>query len=340
MCMKKKLLLKFVFLLVFTLLVYSVCLLFLMIVFPSVFDTIIKSYDGLTLIQILDNLLPYQNISVPIIVAPILFFMSYLGDVMIASVVTQKFGNEDETKEKKIFKIVSIFMGILSAMQFLISMVLVIIHIFFCWFIYFTFFDNSIQTESKKEQQGFEKSLKKYKDVKRIVLLSFGFRRKKLKNELYTKFLQIQDSYTKFDYDKLRSLCSDDFYNSYKEQMELLQSKLKEHIMCNHVLLDIKITSIERINNQIVVDVYMKVAFIDYIFSNKLNKIVKGNKKYRITNYYEMTFIKGVDISEDIVCPGCGANIKVNASGKCDFCDSIIVKKPNSFVLCTKRNIR
>ena len=79
-----------------------------------------------------------------------------------------------------------------------------------------------------------------------------------------------------FEYDRLRSLCTDELYNSYLSQLDTLKLKHGQNIMHNFECLDTKITNIEEVNNEIVLTVFMCVEFYDYVINTKTNKIISG----------------------------------------------------------------
>ena len=102
----------------------------------------------------------------------------------------------------------------------------------------------------------------------------------------------------------------------------------------------LNIYNIEDKTDKIVVQVYMRVSFYDYVINTKSCDVIRGKKYQPITNNYVMIFVKGkINTNSIIKCPSCGADVHVNARGECEYCNSVIVKDADSFVLSKKTNI-
>ena len=157
-----------------------------------------------------------------------------------------------------------------------------------------------------------------------------------LKQELYDKFVKIQEAWMNFDYDNLRKLCNDNIYNTYYEELEALKLKDGKNIMRDFIKIEDKIMCINKNKNIISVEYYLNVEFYDYVINTRTYKREKGNDRIKIHNIYKLTFTKST--KENNICPNCGAPIK-SGSTKCSHCKAIIVKDSSEFVLSEKRKI-
>ena len=162
---------------------------------------------------------------------------------------------------------------------------------------------------------------------------------KSLKKELFNKFVEIQIAWMEFDYDKLRTLCTDELYNSYIAQLEVLKAKDGKNIMEYFDNVAARVYEIKKEKNVITVEVFMAISFYDYVINTKTNKITRGNNREKITNNYKMTFVISNKKQEINNCPSCGAPIKDGSSTVCEYCNSTIVKHTREFVLSKKTNI-
>lgn len=161
-----------------------------------------------------------------------------------------------------------------------------------------------------------------------------------LKKMAFDKFVEIQNAWMEFDYDKIRELCTDELYNSYISQLDILKIKNGKNIMSDYHAIETKITDIVEQNGNVSVTVYMKVSFYDYVIDTNTNAVTRGTKNNKIVNNYVMTFVRSKDaINNDITCPNCGAPVTTNTSGECEYCGSTIVKDANDFVLSKKTNV-
>lgn len=180
-----------------------------------------------------------------------------------------------------------------------------------------------------------------FKDVSEELIKSLlpGYTLDKLKKELFNKFVDIQLAWMEFDYDKLRTLCTDELYNSYIAQLEVLKAKFGKNIMEYFDNMGIKVYDIKKENNVITIEVFMAVSFYDYVINTMTNKITRGTKTTKIVNNYKMTFVVSSKEQNIDKCPSCGAPIKDGSSTVCEYCNSTIVKPSNEFVLSKKTNI-
>ena len=99
---------------------------------------------------------------------------------------------------------------------------------------------------------------------------------------------------------------------------------------------DSSISSIDVEDNVYKIKVYLQSRYMDYIINLDSGALVSGNDSSRIQVNYYLTFTKRIDAnSQGIVrkCPGCGAAINVNNSGKCEYCGSIYNQEDYDWVL-------
>lgn len=161
-----------------------------------------------------------------------------------------------------------------------------------------------------------------------------------LKHMVFEKFVDIQNAWMEFEYDKLRELCTDELYNSYVSQLDTLKLKNGKNIMTAFDQEENRIIGIKKEGGIITLDVYLRVTFYDYVINNKTKEVIRGNKDRTLTNNYKMQFVRKQDNKKkEYVCPNCGNTIKTVTSSKCEYCGSTIVVEANEFVLSKKTNI-
>ncbi len=160
-----------------------------------------------------------------------------------------------------------------------------------------------------------------------------------LKNMAYKKFLAIQNAWMNFDYDALRELCTDELFNTYKSQLQVLKAKNGKNVMNGFFPKKINIYDVRASDGIISVKVYLKVSFFDYVVNTTSKKVTQGKRFKRITNHYEMVFVKSVMDNTVTRCPNCNASINFVTSGECPYCGSTIVVPPNQLVLSKKTNL-
>ena len=157
-----------------------------------------------------------------------------------------------------------------------------------------------------------------------------------LKEMAVNKFVEIQNAWMDFDYDTLKKCCTDELYNSYYEQLEVLKAKKQKNIMSDFKTIKICITDVVESEKFINVQVFLKIAFYDYIVNDK-GEVLHGSKDTKIMNHYKLNFLRAKDVSVKN-CSSCGAEITNPAAKVCPYCRSKIVFPPSQFVLSKKSN--
>lgn len=160
-------------------------------------------------------------------------------------------------------------------------------------------------------------------------------------------FIQLQQAWTKRDWNKIRPFESDEIFNQHKTQIE-------DYIRNKQINVREKI-SIPRCrikhycpkSTYEILKVDMLVVMRDYVVDEETKKVIEGkrnkNKRYR----YELSFIrtKGVKtkkvLSTKIAtnCPNCGAPSNISSLGECKYCDTIITTGKYDWVLANIMHI-
>ena len=167
-------------------------------------------------------------------------------------------------------------------------------------------------------------------------LAKYGINRDQFDKMVFEKYVEIQNAWTDFDYDKLQKLLTDELYNSYVMQLDALQLKKQKNIMSDFSLGSTKITSIKEENGLLNVTVYLNVKMYDYVVDSE-QKVVRGDAKHKIDISYTITFVKTSSEETKVThCPNCGAEIDAIAGGKCDYCGTVIVVDAKDFVMSKK----
>ncbi len=84
-----------------------------------------------------------------------------------------------------------------------------------------------------------------------------------------------------------------------------------------------------------IIEVEIISRYMNYII-NKEGETISGDDTRRIEKKNILVFEKKKDVKETKIvrkCPGCGASISVNTSGKCEYCDTIYNLEDYDYVL-------
>ena len=99
---------------------------------------------------------------------------------------------------------------------------------------------------------------------------------------------------------------------------------------------DTRILSRNIENDKEVVEVELISRYMDYIIDMGTGDLLSGDDTRRIEKRNILKFEKILNTKEiGIVrkCPGCGASISVNRTGKCEYCDTIFNQEDYDYIL-------
>ena len=157
--------------------------------------------------------------------------------------------------------------------------------------------------------------------------------------EVFDLFTKVQDAWSEFKYDELRKYLSDELFNNYKMQLETLELEDGKNVMGDYKYISGGIISIDKKKDLEELRVKLHVEMKDYVINTKTNKVTHGEKNGIMDNTYIITLERSLN-NEITNCPDCGAEIKDQASQKCEYCDAILVKGPGKFVMVKKETIK
>ncbi len=164
---------------------------------------------------------------------------------------------------------------------------------------------------------------------------------KQLEIEAFNIYKQIQYAWMNFDEETIRKCTTDEMYNMYLMQLDTLKVKNQKNLMYDIKYLGSNIKKKEVINGQETIIMEMRVSCHDFIYDTKANKVVRGSSS-KVNYYtYELTYVKTVNTKENSedICPSCGAPVKGNNSGVCEYCRSTLISKNYTLILSKKKMI-
>ena len=141
------------------------------------------------------------------------------------------------------------------------------------------------------------------------------------------------------DLEPVRHLLSDDMFNMYRTQVATLIAKNQTNMMEDIEFISCSITDIKKKHLKIEITVTLQVTCRDYIV-NSTGKVLRGNK-YNINHYtYSLKFVRSEKNSHITICPNCGAALENTNSDKCEYCNTVIVKDTDNYVMTDKKMLR
>lgn len=161
-------------------------------------------------------------------------------------------------------------------------------------------------------------------------------------------FIQLQQAWMNKDWNSIRPFETDSLFQMHHRQLQSYIEQHKTNVVENIAIIDSKIVRYEHDSQHDEVDVYIKVRMNDYVIDDHTKKVLKGNPNKDIYMTYIWTLIRKDTVLTDekkeqyevTQCPNCGANVSINASGQCDYCESIISSGEYNWVLSKIKVVR
>ena len=162
------------------------------------------------------------------------------------------------------------------------------------------------------------------------------FSESKFKTKVDNVFVMLHISYMTKNLDRVKHFLSDDVYKKYKDKLNELNNM---HVIQMYDELNVKSTEIVDVNvmeDKFVIKVMLISRYMDYLINDTTREFVSGNNSSRVERTNYLTFEKIRDYKDQGYarkCPGCGANIDVNNSGKCTYCGAIYNNQDYDWIL-------
>lgn len=182
-----------------------------------------------------------------------------------------------------------------------------------------------------------------YNDISQdeINKIDSSINREEFKKRAFDIYKEIQLAWMNFDKGKIRKLTTNEIYNMYSAQLDALKVKNQRNIMAEIEYRDAKVISIKKENDIITILVYLDVSCYDYVVKEGTNDAIRGDKNHKMNIQYVLTFVKSANSDNDniTICPNCGAEVEMTASGKCKYCDAVLVQDASDFVMSKKQSV-
>lgn len=149
-------------------------------------------------------------------------------------------------------------------------------------------------------------------------------------------FVKLYTCIMKGDLTDVKHFISEDLYNMFMNKINELSS-LNQRQMYDEI--NVKNTSIisrNIIDNKEIIEVLIVSRYMDYIINLDTGDLVSGDDTRRIEKSNILKFEKKLDTKEAGFvrkCPGCGASINVNRTGKCEYCDTVFNLEDYDYIL-------
>ena len=158
-------------------------------------------------------------------------------------------------------------------------------------------------------------------------------------NKTYEIYEDLQYAWSDFNYDKMRTLISDELYNNYKMQLKTLSTKKQRNVMSDIEFVRGSIKDFEITKTSLNITVELEVTQNDYIVDE--NGIILRGDKEKDHNTYELLITRGLNsLVKDKHCPNCGGELSFESSQSCPHCGADLVTLSADFIIAKKRILK
>ena len=149
-------------------------------------------------------------------------------------------------------------------------------------------------------------------------------------------FVKIYTAITEQDLTEVEHFMSSSLKEQLEKKIDNLKSNQQREIYDEINVKDTAILKREIKDDKEIVTVKIISRYMDYIMDDNTGDTISGDDTRRIEKNNILTFEKSTnakDIGLVRKCPGCGASISVNTTGKCEYCGTIFNQEDYDYVL-------
>ena len=149
-------------------------------------------------------------------------------------------------------------------------------------------------------------------------------------------FIMLHSAIMMDNLDRVRHYISDELEEKYDKILKDLRERNRRQMYDE---LNVKTTTIKSVHiteNEVNVQIDIVSRYMDYLVDRNSGNFISGINDHRVEKINHLIFTKKIGTSYsgiDKKCPGCGANIDVNNSGKCAYCGAIFNTENYDWIL-------
>ena len=162
------------------------------------------------------------------------------------------------------------------------------------------------------------------------------FTESKFKTYVDNVFIQLHMAVVTKELENIKHFVSDEVYNEYKQIVDNLEKKHLIQMYDEINVAQTDILSYKVDNENMIIEVNILSRYLDYLMDEDGN-YVSGDTDIRTEKNNHLIFTKKINYEKSKTvrkCPGCGVSIDVNASGKCEYCGTILGENETSCPNC------
>lgn len=157
---------------------------------------------------------------------------------------------------------------------------------------------------------------------------------------IFNSFSKIQTAMSDGDMSSVRNLMTDELYNVYLTQIELMKKNNQNKMVSDFKLDRVALHRIKEYNGKVSLTISLIWNSIDYIINTKTKEVIRGDRHSLYKTRFLLTYVIDKNAkSKDNVCPNCGASIDINHTTKCKYCDAVVTNANYGYILAKKQYV-
>ena len=149
-------------------------------------------------------------------------------------------------------------------------------------------------------------------------------------------FVKLYTCITKGNLTDVKHFISKDLEDNFQNKINEISSHNQRQIYDEINVKNTKIIDRVVTEEKEIIKVEIISRYMDYIIDLDTGDTIRGDDTRRIEKTNILTFKKRLNTKNNnlvMKCPGCGASINVNNSGKCEYCDTIFDLEDYDYIL-------
>ncbi len=176
--------------------------------------------------------------------------------------------------------------------------------------------------------------------------LDASFDEAEFREKLSNLYIQMQNGWTDRDIGSLRPFFTDAMFSQMDRQLE----QMKKAGRTNHVeritVHGVTLRGFFQQGGEDHIIAELQTRIVDYTVNDSDGSIVSGSDTIEkfMTYEWELTRTTGsateqTSGTETVVCPNCGAPVDINASARCEYCDTVLRQETHDWAICAIKGI-
>lgn len=169
------------------------------------------------------------------------------------------------------------------------------------------------------------------------------------REKLSNLYVQMQNQWTDRDLDPLRPYFTDALFAQMDRQVQQMKKMGRTNYIDRIAVLDVTLRGFRQADGEDHIIAEIQTRIVDYTMNDADGKIISGSDTIEkfMTYEWELTRTTGTTTAgneEDgeitqTVCPNCGAPVDINASARCEYCDTVLTQETHNWAICSIKGI-